>query len=849
MSHKKIIEKLQDVRFRIDTMKADDNDPIISIGADLEALLNDTSEHSQESYDALIGCLQALQAIFQGETANRESLVSMVSNTIVAVEQVLGSGDNPISQEALKGTYSALNKELGQDTSENETDSVEPEEIVSPPNESAVIEKPETLNDLALSLMNIDREDKENLDILFDSLRDFSDKEEDVSKRKALVKAARSVKKFTCGKTEDFDEMMETVGDLIDSVNQEADHEENVAADSPETIEETVQEEPIEEVNIEESIETPEEIENIETPNEEDKTVHEPDVFADDTDESLVADFVVESKEMLEDSESSLLVLESDPDDLENVDTVFRAFHTIKGSAAYLGLKKLTELAHLSESLLSRMRDKEIRCSGGYADLTLHSCDMLKEMLDSVNEALSGSSMELPANYGELIHILKSPEDAGINKNERFAGFTAAEEESDSNQTTGTKKKSTSNTSESSVRVRTDRLDSLIDNVGELVIAQSMLTQDTLVLTGEHIQLRKKIAHTGKIVRELQDLSMAMRMIPLKGTFQKMARIVRDLSTKHGKQIEFVTEGEDTEIDRNMVDLIADPLVHMVRNAVDHGVEQPDVRTASGKSEAGTVRLKAYHSGGNVIVELSDDGAGLDRDKLIEKAVSKNLIESDKGMSENEIYQLIFAPGFSTADQVTDLSGRGVGMDVVRRNIEAMRGRVEISSEKGNGSVFKISLPLTLAITDGMLVKVGDERFVVPTISIHLSFQPKETMLSSVAGRGELVSLRGELMPVFRLHNLFNVKNAIEDPTKGLLMIVAEGKKRCALLVDELLGQHQVVAKSLGPGVGKISGVSGGAILGDGCVGLILDTAEVVTLARQNSNTKEKTIDPVKQAA
>jgi len=389
----------------------------------------------------------------------------------------------------------------------------------------------------------------------------------------------------------------------------------------------------------------------------------------------------------------------------------------------------------------------------------------------------------------------------------------------------------------------------LIDMVGELVIAQSMLAQDATVVQGIHHELSRKISHAGKIVRELQDLSMGMRMIPLKNTFQKMARLVRDVAKKCGKQVEFVTEGEDTEIDRNMVDFISDPLVHMVRNAVDHGIEKPDVRQEKGKAATGTVRLSAYHAGGDVVVELKDDGAGLDAEKLVAKAIAKNLIESDKGMSENEIFNLIFAPGFSTAETLTDVSGRGVGMDVVRRNIEAMRGRVEINSEKGKGSVFTIRLPLTLAITDGMLVRVGEEKYIVPTVNIQMSFQPNRKMISSVNGRGELVSLRGELMPVFRIHQLFEVQNAIEDPTKGLLMIVADGRRRCALLVDELLGQQQVVTKTLGQGIGKINGVSGGAILGDGCVGLILDTAEIVALARQNTNAVDRKEDLINQAA
>ncbi|MFT3745137.1 MAG: chemotaxis protein CheW [Pyrinomonadaceae bacterium] len=531
-------------------------------------------------------------------------------------------------------------------------------------------------------------------------------------------------------------------------------------------------------------------------------------------------------------------------------------------------------------------RDREIQCSGGYANLALRSLDALKEMLSTIDGFPIGAPISLPADYGELRRVLENPEANGITGRSELAATLEDDTRGDfeghaipigeiladmgkitieqlkavldkkGNRLTGEvliheglvtledvtealgKQKAAdikrAASSESTVRVRTERLDRLIDIVGELVIAQSMLTQDSTVMQGTHHELSRKISHAGKIVRDLQDLSMGMRMVPLKSTFQKMTRLVRDVAQKCGKQVEFITVGEDTEIDRNMVDLISDPLVHMVRNAADHGIELPSVRLAAGKPLAGKIRLAAYHSGGDVVVELKDDGKGIDRDAVVAKAIANGLIESEKGMTEDQIYNLILAPGFSTAAEVTAVSGRGVGMDVVKRNIEAMRGRISISSEKGGGTLFTIRLPLTLAITDGMLIRIGAEKFIIPIVNIQISFQPSESMLSSIAGRGELVSLRGELMPIFRLHRLFDVKDAIEDPTQGLLMIVADGRKRCALLVDELLGQQQVVAKNLGEGMGKIQGVSGGAILGDGCVGLILDTPELVAMAREN---------------
>ncbi len=588
-----------------------------------------------------------------------------------------------------------------------------------------------------------------------------------------------------------------------------------------------------------------------------------------DTDSELMGEFITESNEAIDSAEASLLDLETSPDDMEAVNTVFRSFHTIKGTSAFLGLDIISHLAHLAENLLSRIREKEIVCAGGYADLALRSVDLLKELLQGVQDSLGGQETAVPASYHSLAALLKAPEAHGISdessdaeplparlgdilvnqgKVERDEVEAVAASKGEVPLGQALVKSSTARVSdvahalrsqkrsaspESSVRVRTEKLDRLIDMVGELVIAHSMVAQDEIVLDRSNFDTARKVNHAGKIVRELQDLCMSLRMIPMRGVFQKMARLVRDLSRKVGKQVEFTTEGEETEIDRNMVDIIGDPLVHMVRNAVDHGVEMPQERQAAGKSATGKVRLHAYHAGGSVIVELTDDGKGLNREQIAAKAVANGLIESADGLSDREVFELIFAPGFSTAQEITDVSGRGVGMDVVRRSIESLRGRVQISSKYGQGSTFTIVLPLTLAITDGMLVRVGAERFIVPTVNIFMSFCPEPDSLSTVTGRGEMVLLRDELMPIHRLHRLFEIEGAVHQPTQGILVVVGDGDRRCAVLVDELLGQQQVVAKSLGGGLGQVQGVSGAAILGDGKVGLILDTNGLVELAQQ----------------
>jgi two-component system, chemotaxis family, sensor kinase CheA len=565
------------------------------------------------------------------------------------------------------------------------------------------------------------------------------------------------------------------------------------------------------------------------------------DAIPDDSDFDLLRDFIIESGECVSNSEAALLTLEATPSDTEAVNTVFRAFHTVKGTSAFLGLQRMADFAHEAESLLSRVRDKEIAYTSGCADLSLRSVDMLKAMLTDISRAIdSDKRVVVPPGYSALVVALSGYDpshDAQLVAAPRAAVVALAETPEERPRAAAAT--TTPSTGDSTVRVRTDRLDRLIDLVGELVIAEAMIAGDPIIAGASgatHHELARKVTHAGKITRELQELAMSMRMVPLRTMFQKLTRLVRDVAVKAGKQVEFVTEGEETEIDRNMVDILGDPLVHMVRNAIDHGLETPDEREQRGKTRTGRVRLAAFNAGGNVVVELRDDGKGLDRDRIVRKAIEKGLIETDKGLSDSDIFALIFAPGFSTVDTVTDLSGRGVGRDVVRRNIESIRGRIDIASSPGKGTTFTIRLPLTLAVTDGMLVRVGSERFIVPTVNIHMSFRPEPSMMSTVIGRGEVVMLRGEVMPMIRLHRLFQVPDAVERATEGLLMIVGDGEqRRSVLLVDELLGQHQVVAKTLGDWLGTVRGISGGAILGDGRVGLILDVGDVVALGQSDT--------------
>ncbi len=372
------------------------------------------------------------------------------------------------------------------------------------------------------------------------------------------------------------------------------------------------------------------------------------------------------------------------------------------------------------------------------------------------------------------------------------------------------------------VKVDLERVDSMVEMIGELIIVESML-KHSRELSSTTLNMRNTLGQLGKISRDLQNAAMRMRTVPVHTAFQKMARLTREVGRKAGKEVVLVTSGEGTEMDRAMVERLEDPLVHMVRNACDHGIEAPADRLAAGKPATGTLTLSASHKGGSIIIELSDDGAGLNRERILKKAIEKGLVSSGVALTDSEVFQLIFAPGFSTAAKVTEVSGRGVGMDVVKRNVEAMRGRVVIESVLGQGSTFRLVMPLTLAIIDGMLISVGKERYLVPSLSIVEALQPTREMLSSMGERDELLTVRGQVMPMLRLSTLLGVEDARTDPTTALVVVVESVGKRIGLLVDQVIAQQQVVIKALDKGVGRAEFYSGAAILSDGCVGLILN--------------------------
>ncbi len=387
-----------------------------------------------------------------------------------------------------------------------------------------------------------------------------------------------------------------------------------------------------------------------------------------------------------------------------------------------------------------------------------------------------------------------------------------------------------------SIRVDTAKIDKLINLVGELVITQSMLSD-----LGSRFEIKQlpvlleRVAQLERNTREIQERVMGIRMLPIGTAFSRFPRLVRDLSTKAGKKIQLVLSGEETELDKTVIESIGDPLTHLVRNSADHGLEPPEERLDNNKSEVGTIRLNAFHEGGNICITVEDDGRGLNRDKIVAKAVKQGLIGENEKLSDDQIWPLIFRPGFSTAEKVTDVSGRGVGMDVVKRNIEALGGTVSIKTVTGKGTTFTLKLPLTLAIIEGMTVRVGKETYIVPLLSILESIQPKAGTIKTVVGKGELINVRGTYLPMIRMYEVFVLEPEYTNPMKSILLILETEGERVAVMVDEILGQQQVVIKSMEQNFRKVEGIAGATILGDGTVGFILDVRGLLEIARHNT--------------
>jgi len=596
--------------------------------------------------------------------------------------------------------------------------------------------------------------------------------------------------------------------------------------------------------------------------------------------------FYEETAEHLATMEELLLELDVGEPDQEDLNAIFRAVHSIKGGAGTFGFKEMTDVAHVFESVLDRVRKSTDAAVSGV-------CNQLNVYLKPEAEtAASESSDQIPA---EATEAESTEEDLGFGffddvpepevqqddqvKDESQADEAQPENEAEAqaqiekkqgygffdpqrnNDKRGRRamdrmdlssgplevqagrrdsdkviisKKPPKVEPASSLRIDIKKVDQLFNQVGEIVITQAMLAQMASKLDPVlYENIHSGLAELERNTRDLQESVMAIRMVPCRNVFSRFPRLIRDMQKKFGKEVELVLIGEETEVDKGFVEKLVDPLTHLVRNSFDHGIESAEDRKKSGKAAKGTITLRGSHQGGNVVIEVSDDGKGLNRDKILNKAREKGIPTSET-MTDQEVWQLIFAPGLSTTEKVSDLSGRGVGMDVVKKNVQAMGGVVDIESLEGQGSRIIIRLPLTLAIIEGMVIRIGSETYILPLIAIVESIRPDRSDISKVLDKGELVNLRGEYVPIIRLSELFDVAAEVDDVSQSVLVIVESEGGRIAVMVDELVGQQQVVIKSLEQNFMKVQGIAGATILGDGHVAFILDVRGLLKLSRNS---------------
>ena len=543
-------------------------------------------------------------------------------------------------------------------------------------------------------------------------------------------------------------------------------------------------------------------------------------------DPELMGDFVNEAGEHLATIEAQILILERDPTAGDPLNAAFRGFHTIKGLAGFLDLGDIRAVSHEVETVLDKARNQQLLLTPAIIDVVLESADYLKRGIACVQSGLRGTPSEAPSYDGLLERV------RAVLEGKQVAPVAVIPEEQEAPKP-AEKAKTTENTKSDgetgfSLRVDAGKLDYMMDMVGELVIAQSLITHNPEIGALESGPLQRNLQQLGRITAEVQRVAMSMRMTPVSQLFSRMNRLVRDLTRKNGKKVRLDLAGEETELDKTIIEQLADPLMHMVRNSLDHGLEGSEERVAGGKCEEGTLLLSASHQAGHILIEITDDGRGLNTDKILKKARERGLVPEGQNLCENEIFFLIFEPGFSTAEVVTDVSGRGVGMDVVRRQIQGLRGRIEIKSVRGRGTTFLMRIPLTLAIIDGLIVGVGQERYIMPINSVREMLRPTPEMIFTLEGRAEMAMVRGELLPIVRLNRRFGIEGARQNPWEALFVVVEAQGRRFCLLVDEMLGKQEVVIKNLGDTFRQISGISGGAILGDGRVGLILDVNGVL---------------------
>ncbi len=588
----------------------------------------------------------------------------------------------------------------------------------------------------------------------------------------------------------------------------------------------------------------------------------------------VVKQFTAEAEDLIAAAEEAFLILDKDPANQEQIDEAFRSLHSFKGDAGFLGYGDLEKLSHQAETVLDKVRLGEICGDSQLFSLLLEILDFLR---DGVAQAIEGKQPTIAA-LGGLTNLLQENAQRLENTGGKKAKAEPATAKSEADKPE-TKKAANSDKAEEeraekakkpapkvkksappkanpkvapagtaaqrqSIRVDIEKLEMLLDLVGELVIAEAMVAQNPDLKELLNVSLdrfEKSALHLNKITRDLQDIATSIRMIPLSATFRRMIRLVRDLAQKTGKKIDLEIIGEQTEVDKTVIEKIADPLVHIIRNSIDHGIGSPESRKKVSKRETGHLTLEAKYVGGEVWISIKDDGMGLNRERILNKAIEKGLVKGDgSDLADGDVWQMIFQPGFSTAEQVTAVSGRGVGMDVVRRNIEDIHGKVDIVCVPGEGTEVILRIPLTLAIIDGMLIRVGQSRYIIPIIAIRETIRAQYKDITTMAGQ-EIANIRGNLYPIVRLHEFYGIEPSSTELAEGILIIVEYADRRFCLFVDELIGQQQIVIKGLSEYISYVKAISGCTILGDGTICLIIDIATLADQSEQGKNAAGQT--------
>lgn len=564
--------------------------------------------------------------------------------------------------------------------------------------------------------------------------------------------------------------------------------------------------------------------------------------------EDMLSQYISDSIDLLEMTENNLIQLEKEPDNYELIGTIFGAIHSIKGNSGFMGFSEIEEIAMETETILDSMRKKELDADPTVVSILLSNVETMRKRVETIANTPSQpseTSEEIIPEDSETQPISVQPSQVKPEppkivekiETEQELPKPKIEPKKESPKVEQAPAKPAQVTQKQDIRVETVKIDKLFDLVGELITIETMVTKNPDLVGLQLPNFVKAANQLNKITRELQEVTMSVRMMPLEGLFNKMKRLVRDVSLKLGKKVDLTISGQETEMDKNVIDEISDPLVHILRNSLDHGIEYPEERLAKGKSDTGKVHLSARYEGNEILISVKDDGAGIDKERVLRKAEEKGLLQiPPEKMTDKEIFALIFEPGFSTAKQVTDISGRGVGMDVVRKNIEKLRGAIDIESEFGKGTTVTLRIPLTLAIMEALLVKVGDDTFAIPLMNVSETFRVMPKDISKTMDGLEMIKVREEILPTFRIHELFKIKPKHYDLEKGIILITESRSKKFCLFADELIGQQQAVIKGLSDYIGKVPGITGCMILGDGGIGLILDIEGTLMLAENPSH-------------